>query len=408
MQAIIRQSTTMDRTELIKSYGFVEQITSNENFLKESLDLAAKITGCQSAYISLLDDQKQYILSQNQSTLSTINVENSICQYTIKEEYLLEIENVKLDSRTKDLPLVQEGGIAFYAGSPLINSDNYKIGALCVMGKHPKNLNKIQRDILTLISKQIINALDQQRSLIKLIKEINTNFKPAACADLSCLEGELTHLQAEVINQNQMITAQKQHLEKVNKELNAFANIVAHDVKAPLRTIRSFAQLLERELVKNASNYTEEYFNFINKAILNLDELITDLLAFAKMDKDKANQKAISLSKILDIVLINLNTAIQSSNAQVEIPKEDFMIKGHKSHLVPLFQNLIANGIKYQSGENIPIIKIHATLHTSSEYSGSGIGLATCKKILDQIDSELDVTSTINKGSTFSFQLPKG
>lgn len=87
------ENITPNRNKLVKSYGFVEQIASNENFPKESLKLAAKITGSDIAYISLLDDQKQYILSQSKSLLSTIKVEETICQYTIKENYVLEIED---------------------------------------------------------------------------------------------------------------------------------------------------------------------------------------------------------------------------------------------------------------------------------------------------------------------------
>lgn len=193
------ENIVTDRNKLIKSYGFVEQITSNENFLKESLELAAKITSSDIAYISLLDDQKQYILSQSNSLLSTIKVEEAICQYTIKEKYVLEIENTKTDYRTKNLPIVKENNIAFYAGSPLINDENCKIGALCVMDNQSKKLTKNQVETLALIGKQVVNTLDQQRSLIRLIKKINTNFKPAACADLNCLTAELNHLQTEVV-----------------------------------------------------------------------------------------------------------------------------------------------------------------------------------------------------------------
>ena len=118
-------------------------------------------------------------------------------------------------------------------------------------------------------------------------------------------------------------------------------------------------------------------------------------------------------------------------------PKNDFMIKGHKSHLILLFQNLISNGIKYQNDNTTPIIKINAVhhhdqilisitdngigiseqyfdvimqpfkrLHTNEEFSGTGIGLATCKKILSLFDSKLTIASKVNEGSTFSFYLP--
>jgi len=171
-----------------------------------------------------------------------------------------------------------------------------------------------------------------------------------------------------------------------------------------------------------------------------LTELITDLLTFSKVDKNKDDQySSILLSEILNSVLLNLADSIKSKDAQIEIPKDNIMIKGRKSHLISLFQNLISNGIKYQNKGVTPIIKIQVIshenqhsisvsdngigiseeyfkeifkpfkrLHGNGNYSGSGIGLATCKKILDQMGSDLVVSSTVNVGSKFTFQLPKG
>lgn len=427
-----------NRNELIKSYGFAEEIASNENFLKEALALAQKITGCKIAYISLLDEEKQYILSQNNATLSTIDAKDSVCQFTVMEDSFFEIENTNIDIRSKDLSVIKKNNISYYGGFPLTNDENYNIGALCVMDHHPKKLNNLQIEILSLISQQVVNKLDNQRSMIQLIKEINSNFKPAACADLNCLRGELGHLQTEVVNQNQVITNQKKELEKINSELSNFAHVVAHDVKAPLRTIKSFSQMIERKLGSCNDDSIGEYFNYIKSAVDNLNDLINDLLSFSEIDrKGEQNFVPLSLHVILENVLINLADNITSTNTQIELPKEDITIYGHKSHLISLFQNLISNGIKYQNDNSTPIIKIDAItqedaclisvrdngigiseeyfekifkpfkrLHDKQKYQGSGIGLATCKKILNQMNSDLEVESEVNKGSVFSFQLP--
>ena len=243
------ESVHANRNQLIQSYGFAEEIASNENFFKEALELAKKITGSEIAYISLLDDKKQYILSQNNSSLSTIDVKDSVCQYTIREDEFFEVEDINLDFRTKDLSVLKENNVSYYGGIPLANNDNINIGALCVMDSQSKKLNNLQKEILSLISRQVVNKLDNQRSLIQLIKKINTNFKPAACSNISCLRGELDHLQTEVISQNEVIANQKEELENRNKDLSDFAHIVAHDVKSPLRTIKSFAQIIEKKLV---------------------------------------------------------------------------------------------------------------------------------------------------------------
>ena len=433
------QINKTNRNELIKSYGFIEQIASNENFLKESLELATRICGTEIAYISLLDDEKQYTLSQHGEELKTIKVKHSICQYTIQGDEMLVIENARLHKLTKYLPQVkQEGGITFYAGCPLTNSESIKIGALCVMDKETKSLSQTQLDMLAVLSKQVMTTLDNQRNLIQLIKKINANFKPAACAGLNCLQGELNHLQDEVITQNNVIKEQKLALENANKELTNFANVVAHDVRAPLRTISSFIMLHERELQKLSISFNKEPLTFIKQGATNLDELTADLLDYAKSGKDSIKNEKLHLDQILKTVQFNLTESINRLNAKIVFPIGQFFIQGNKLHMIQLFQNLISNGLKYQSGKEWPSVEIQAKevadkvrisvidngigisqehlkkifepfkrLHTKTEYPGSGIGLATCKKIMDTIDSEILVSSELGKGSIFTFDLPK-
>lgn len=429
----------IDRKKLIQSYGFAEKLASNKNFLKESLELAARISGAEIAYISLLDDEHQYILSQHGAALQTIEVRDSICQFTINSDKILVIENTQNSKLTRCLPQVhKENGIVFYAGCPLINSDNNNIGALCVMDTEAKYLTKTQQDTLKVLAKQVMTTLDHQRSMIKLIKKINSNFQPAACSNFNCLEGELNHLQDEVVAQNKLIKTQKMALEKANKELINFANVVAHDVRAPLRTINSFITLHERELQKSSVSYDKEYLTFAKKATTNLDELTNSLLEYAKSGDDSIKQERLNLSQILKVVTLNLTETINSTNAEVELPEGDFLIVGKKMQLIQLFQNLISNGLKYQSGLEIPRVviqalevgdKVHVSivdngigiskdnlkkifepfkrLHTSKEYSGTGIGLATCKKIVDKLGSKFSVRSELGKGSTFTFELRK-
>jgi len=428
----------IDRNELIKSYGFVEQLSSNKNFLQEYLELASRICGAEMAYISLLDDKKQYILSQHQSELKTIDIKDSICQHTIKRDDILIIENTMASELTTCLPQVNiEDGIKFYAGYPLSNENNINIGAICVMDKEEKTLSQNQKDTLKVLARQIMTTLDNQRSLIKLIKKINSNFKPAACSNLNCLHGELAHLQDEVVDQNKLIKEQKLSLENANEKLLNFANMVAHDVRAPLRTISSFVGLHEKQLQKSSVSYEKKYLDFVNQATSNLDNLTQGLLGYAKSDADSTKNEKINLNQILESVKLNLADEINSLNAEIIIPKDTFHINGKKIQLIQLFQNLISNGLKYQNGKELPQIIIEAKeikskvrisvidngigiskdnlekifepfkrLHTNKEYSGSGIGLATCKRIIENLDSEFHVTSELGKGSSFNFDLP--
>ena len=430
----------IDRKKLIQSYGFVEKLGSNKNFLQKSLELATRISGAKIAYISLLDDEHQYILSQYGGALTTIKVQDSICQFAIKSDEILVIENTRDNELTACLPQVEDedDGIVFYAGCPLLNSDNVRIGALCVMDKETKFFTQTQQDTLVALAKQVMTTLDNQRSLIELIQKVNTNFRPAACADLNCLQAELAHLQDGVIAQNKLIKDQKLALENSNKELTSFANMVAHDVRAPLRTISSFIMLHEKDLEKSSQSYEKKYLDFVKQAAIDLDELTNGLLDYAKSGVNSIQTERINLNQVLRTVKLNLTEIVQRTNAEIVLPEDSFFINAKKLQLIQLFQNLISNGLKYQNGEKLPRVVVQAKevedkvrisvtdngigisqdnlekifepfqrLHTSEEYNGSGIGLATCKKIIDKLESKFFVNSELGKGATFTFDLPK-
>ncbi len=386
------QATKIDRKELLEDYCFVDHLSSNENFLQESLELASRISGTKMAYISILDDKFQYILSQHGVELKTIKVEDSICQFTIKDNHVLVIDNTRENELTKHLPQVsKEGGVAFYAGCPLTNVDNINLGALCVMDTEVKSLTQTQQDTLNVLAKQIMTTFENQRII-----------------------------------------------ENANKKLVDFANMVAHDVRAPLRTINSFIGLHDKELQKNSVSYKKDYLDFIKKAANNLDELTHGLLDYAKAGDHSFKNEKLKLHSILETVTFNLTETIKSSKAKVILPKDNFIITGKKLQLIQLFQNLISNSLKYQDGQKSPIVKVKADelngkirvsiidngigisqenldkifepfkrLHSSEEYKGSGIGLATCKKIIEKMGSQFFVSSELGKGSIFTFDLPK-
>jgi len=223
-----------------------------------------------------------------------------------------------------------------------------------------------------------------------------------------------------------------------NLQLENFAYIASHDLKAPIRTISSFGKLLKKSAYEKLDIDEQEFLDYIIKSSKNLTQLISDLLEFSKASRDSYNFAVISPTKIILDVFKDLRQLIYETDAQVilgDMPEE---IIADPSRFKQIIQNLISNGIKFQKANSEPIINITSyemedywqflvkdngigiehdhikrifllfkRLHSTNEYEGTGLGLSICKTIAEHHKGTITVESIINEGSTFSFTIAK-
>ncbi len=227
-----------------------------------------------------------------------------------------------------------------------------------------------------------------------------------------------------------------EELSRSNSELEHFAYVASHDLKEPLRMIKSFLQLLESRYTDQLDQDANEFIGFAVDGAKRLENMINDLLEYSKVKSKEIKFTTVNSEEILNEVLMNLKVSIEENNAIIThdpLPR----INGDKKILVQLFQNLISNSIKYRSKEqpkihvsaNIEknrylfsikdngigmsneylekIFTIFKRLHTKDEYEGSGIGLAIVQKIVNLHGGKIWVESQIGKGTTFYFTIPK-
>lgn len=222
-----------------------------------------------------------------------------------------------------------------------------------------------------------------------------------------------------------------------NMQLENFAYIASHDIREPLRTMRTFAQLLETRYQHTLDQDGRDYVNFIAGAAKNMNQLIEDLLIYSRVEFEEYEVEAVDLNQLLGEILLSLGEIIESRQAQISWGTLPHLINGNPSRLKQLFQNLIINAIKFgppggrpfvriqcksvdrfcqfsitDNGIGIPtefydkIFLIFKKLHGKGQYEGTGIGLALCKKIVEQHGGRIWVESTPGVGSTFYFTLP--
>lgn len=253
----------------------------------------------------------------------------------------------------------------------------------------------------------------------------------------------------EDYNKSEMLKNRNKELEQNIKELSEFNHVASHDLQEPLRKIQTFISRINDKESENLSDFGKEYLARIEKASNRMRVLINDLLQYSRTNRTEKIFVQTDLNEQLDNSLLELSQSIEDKKAiinQGELPKlnaVDFQIQ-------QLFTNLLSNSLKYAKQDVSPIIDVSCTqtiaknepklkdssskkyykidfsdngigfdqenaekifqlfnrLHGKTEYQGTGVGLAICKKIVETHDGQIFATSKLNEGSTFTVYLP--
>jgi len=237
----------------------------------------------------------------------------------------------------------------------------------------------------------------------------------------------------------------EERLKKINKELalsnselEQFAFVASHDLQEPLRMITSFLSQLEKRYGDLLDERAKRYIYFASDGAKRMRNIILDLLEFSRVGRTKEDKQAVSLNALLAEVVGLNRKLIQEKKAKIIWDEGLPELYTFKSPLRLVFQNLINNGLKYQAKGALPVITITAReqesgwhftvadngigidseyfdkiftifqrLHNKEEYSGTGVGLAICKKIIENLEGEIWVSSKLDRGSEFHFIIPK-
>jgi PAS domain S-box-containing protein len=231
-----------------------------------------------------------------------------------------------------------------------------------------------------------------------------------------------------------------QKLEEANKELQDFVYIASHDLREPLRKISSFGTLLQDSLKGTLNEDQQENFEFMIDGARRMQDMIDALLTYSRLTTRAKPLEWVDLNKVIeDLKKLELATVLDETRGAIHVPKPLPSVQADPSQMHQLLQNLIGNGLKFHK-EGIPpeiIIRAHEAennmirievedngigidekyhgqlftmfkrLHSREQYEGTGIGLASCKKIVERHGGDIGIKSTPGKGSTFWLTLPR-
>ena len=235
---------------------------------------------------------------------------------------------------------------------------------------------------------------------------------------------------------NQKLKGTNSELRNSNQELERFAYIASHDLKSPLRSVISFITLFNKKYKNQIDTEGQEFLDIIATNADQMQHLIEDILEYSKSKNRVLKKEKVDLNKVLEQIVSHIDSKDFYLDGKVQVSplpeiESDFTI------FKQLFQNLIDNGLKYNHGHHKlvsvqyleketelyflikdngigmeeayfeRIFEMFQRLHNKSEYQGTGIGLAVCKKIVQQLGGKIWVTSKLNEGSIFHLTFPK-
>ena len=226
-------------------------------------------------------------------------------------------------------------------------------------------------------------------------------------------------------------------LSLVNRELEQFTAIVSHDLKEPVRTVRSFLHLMDMHIDQQKFELMKPS---IGKGILaaqRMQDLIDNLLHYSQISKVGLQRQKLKIEEVINEAIQNLNDAVEQSGAQIRVDSGVSFIYGDRVQLVQLFQNLLGNALKFTNGstpevdvkswmengsvrflvedngigispQNLEkIFEIFRRLHFANQYPGNGVGLAVCKKVVERHRVKIWAESAQGRGASFHIVLPK-
>ncbi len=285
-------------------------------------------------------------------------------------------------------------------------------------------------------SYQMINkhrkAYEYYVSYVKIKEALFNEEKTKTINNLhSKYEAEKKDQQIAQLNKEQEL------LQKMNEDLKEFTSKASHDLKEPLRMINSFSDLLETRYSSKLDQAGIEFVSMIKNSSERMRQLLEDLLEYAVAGIKPENLELVDLNETLKQVTNNLYLTIKETEAVIESDQLP-AIQSFGAGMIQLFQNLISNSIKFAKEDINPIIKILAgeegenytltfidngigiekknqqmvfdifhRIHPKNKYEGTGIGLATCKRIVENLGGTIRLESEENEGTTFFITFPK-
>lgn len=296
---------------------------------------------------------------------------------------------------------------------------------------------KALEEIILINNEQANQIRLTEKKVDKLLQEVKkSGLSESLLNDFSAVNNELINNKRELVRQNRKIELLNKELSEVNENLYMFTHSVSHDLREPIRMVKSFLGLLNKKYQDKLDEKGNTYLEFATDGAERLSKMLEGMLEYHQTAK-LTNSETIDLNKIIVEVKEILERKIKEKNAKV-ISEKLPSVKGSAVGYLQVFQNLISNAIKFvregstptvhikvkenehaytisvidngigiQDHKKLEIFDLYTRLHATQKYEGTGMGLAIVRKSIEKMGGQIWLESTLGEGSTFHFTIPK-
>ncbi|NND91831.1 MAG: GAF domain-containing sensor histidine kinase [Granulosicoccus sp.] len=389
----------VERQAAVERYAILD--TLPEDSYDNITALMAYISNAPISLITILDRDRNFLKSHHGVDLQESPRALSFCGHAINsDESIMIIEDARKDIRFEDNPLVTEFSAIFYAGVPLVSSDGYKLGTLCLYDHVPRTLDEATQQALINMARQVVMLLEQRYQNI-----------------------ELEETRRRLIERNQ--------------ELKEFASIVSHDIKGSVNTLVLIADVMKEDHGSQLDDEGAQWIERLSDTASSINKYVNGLL-----DYYTSRELLVDMPELLPFqeLFRDLESMVGTSDeVDLSYPQQGPDLSVNRAGLMQILLNLLTNAIKYNdkpvamitidfeetgqfyrfsvtdNGMGIPadqlasIFNLFSTAHEQDRHGspGTGIGLSLVRKLVAQFGGKMSVSSTPGEGSRFEFTLAR-